>query len=158
SAVAVARGDHRATVHWHAPASVNGAPVTGYVVIPSLDGSQQPARSFASKNTTQVVTGLAVGRTYRFTVGARNARGVGPRSTPSRRWTRTSTPGPDAPPPAGGDFQTLPVAATLPSEATCDARVHYSPWEPRPQNTGANHRVPKHEYHIRNHPAFNTTW
>jgi hypothetical protein len=70
----------------------------------------------------------------------------------------TSTLGRDAPPPREGYFPTLPPTATLPSEATCDAQVHYSPWEPRPQNNAANHRVPAQPLRIRNHPAFNATW
>ena len=36
----------------------------------------------------------------------------------------------------------LPPGAALPSEATCAARIHRSSWEPRPENTAANHRVP----------------
>lgn len=37
---------------------------------------------------------------------------------------------------------TLPPGATLPSEAQCAARVRRSAFEPRPQNTPANQRVP----------------
>ena len=36
----------------------------------------------------------------------------------------------------------LPPGSTLPSEAACAARVHRSPWEPRPENNTANARVP----------------
>ncbi len=42
-------------------------------------------------------------------------------------------------PPAGGEFQTLPPGSTLPSDAQCAAQVHRSNWEPRPDNTTANH-------------------
>jgi hypothetical protein len=34
------------------------------------------------------------------------------------------------------------VGAVLPSDQQCAARIHYSSWEPRPDNTAANHRVP----------------
>lgn len=37
---------------------------------------------------------------------------------------------------------TLPPGSALPSEATCAARVQRSAWEPRPDNTAANNRVP----------------
>ena len=36
----------------------------------------------------------------------------------------------------------LPPGSALPSEATCAARVHRSPWEPRPANKTANMSVP----------------
>lgn len=36
----------------------------------------------------------------------------------------------------------LPPGAVLPTEAQCAARVHHSSFEPRPQNTQANHSVP----------------
>ncbi|MBE3566554.1 MAG: hypothetical protein IMW90_12590 [Thermogemmatispora sp.] len=34
------------------------------------------------------------------------------------------------------------VGAVLPSDQQCAASIHYSSWEPRPDNTAANHRVP----------------
>jgi hypothetical protein len=39
-------------------------------------------------------------------------------------------------------FATLPPGSQLPTEATCAARVQHSSWEPRPDNSQANHRVP----------------
>jgi hypothetical protein len=36
-------------------------------------------------------------------------------------------------------FSTLPPGSALPDDATCAARVRYSSWEPRPENTTANH-------------------
>src|SRR2546430_6336764 len=36
----------------------------------------------------------------------------------------------------------LPRGATLPGKTDCASRVHRSSWEPRPDNYGANHRVP----------------
>ncbi len=51
----------------------------------------------------------------------------------------------DAPPAAvsiAGGFTTLPPGSILPSEQACAARVHRSPWEPRPDNSTANHSVP----------------
>ena len=50
------------------------------------------------------------------------------------------------PPPAAstiaGGFTTLPPGSVLPSEKDCAARIHRSTWEPRPDNTTANHSVP----------------
>jgi hypothetical protein len=44
-----------------------------------------------------------------------------------------------------GGFTTLPPGAALPSEQQCAARVHGTSWEPRSDNTAANHRVPTQE-------------
>ncbi len=38
-----------------------------------------------------------------------------------------------------GGFRTLPPGSILPSDSECAARVHRSPWEPRPDNETANH-------------------
>jgi hypothetical protein len=79
----------RATVHWAAPARVNGSPVNAYIVWPYLGGRQQKAREFHSKATSEVVTGLLNGQSYTFRVAARNSAGIGPKSaaTPPT-WTR----------------------------------------------------------------------
>jgi hypothetical protein len=45
-------------------------------------------------------------------------------------------------PTASERFNTLPPGAKLPSESECAARVRRNAWEPRPDNTVANHRVP----------------
>ena len=44
-----------------------------------------------------------------------------------------------------GGFATLDPGAVLPNEQNCAARVHRASWEPRPDNTAANHRVPTSE-------------
>ena len=73
-------GDGEATVQWSVPAA-NGAPVTGYVVTPYIEGgAAQPSRTYASPATSQVVTGLTNGVDYWFAVAAVNARGTGPAS------------------------------------------------------------------------------
>jgi autotransporter family porin len=56
--------------------------------------------------------------------------------------TPTLAPTPKPPPtsPASGErFTTLPPRSQLPSDAECAARVSRSSWEPRPDNTTANH-------------------
>jgi hypothetical protein len=48
------------------------------------------------------------------------------------------------PPDASGYFRTKPVGSwrSLPSGARCAHRVHLSTWEPRPDNSGPNSRMP----------------
>lgn len=45
-------------------------------------------------------------------------------------------------PAASERFNTLPPGAKLPGESECAARVRRFAWEPRPDNSTANHRVP----------------
>ena len=59
-----------------------------------------------------------------------------------------------SPLPVDGYFQTLPPGAALPSDATCAARVHRSPWEPRSDNTKANNTKPKQPVMLANDPAY----
>jgi autotransporter family porin len=67
-------------------------------------------------------------------------------STPTPTATATpppsNTPISNTPPTTAPYFQTLPVGAVLPSTAQCAAAVHRSTWEPRPENTTANHAAP----------------
>jgi subtilisin family serine protease len=76
-----------ATVQWKAPASANGAPITGYVVTPYRNGAAQSAHTFQSTTTKETVTGLTPGKTYSFRVAAKNARGVGLQSLRSNAVT-----------------------------------------------------------------------
>ena len=48
------------------------------------------------------------------------------------------------PPPSGGYFKLKPVGsfASLPTNSEAAEMVHYSTWEPRPQNDQANHTTP----------------
>jgi hypothetical protein len=69
-------GNQSATVSWSAPASNGGSPVTGYVVTPYVGYWPLPSVPFNSTVTTQTVTGLTNGTTYRFRVQAVNAIGV----------------------------------------------------------------------------------
>jgi hypothetical protein len=156
--VKATRGVRSASVQWLAPRTTNGSPITGYVVIPYLNGNAQTSHRYGAATTHAVVTGLAVGRSYRFIVRARNARGVSPGSLPSGVVNPTSTLRPRQPPAAGGYFSTTSPTAKLPSEASCAARVSYSNWEPRPQNKAQNHRTPKRPLIVRKHPDFNSTW
>ncbi|WP_340537884.1 fibronectin type III domain-containing protein [Nocardioides sp. GXZ039] len=71
SGVKVVRGDQSATVTW-SPAAGNGAPVTGYVVAAGSKSRTVPAYATSAR-----LTGLTNGRSYRVTVAALNAVGVG---------------------------------------------------------------------------------
>lgn len=82
SAAAVA-GTKSATVSWLPPLSTNGATVTGYLVTPYIGGVARPVRTFDAAATSRLITGLATGVSYTFTVQAVNSRGAGPRSTPT---------------------------------------------------------------------------
>jgi hypothetical protein len=80
--VSALAGDSRATVLWTAPDD-GGSPITSYTVTPYVGGVAQGPQTFATADTTEVVTGLTNGTTYTFTVIATNAVGSGPESGPS---------------------------------------------------------------------------
>lgn len=83
-----------------------------------------------------------------------------PTTTTTRPTTTTTNPGNigDIKPPSGGYFQTLPPGTPLPSESACASRVHYSTWEPRPDNTIANHTLPVHPEQLANFTQWDSTW
>ena len=65
-----------------------------------------------------------------------------PKPTPAPTPKPTATP--SSPPSASGYFSLQPVGSwsSLPSDSQCAARVHYSTWEPRPQNYQQNNTKP----------------
>lgn len=74
-------GDRSATLTWTAPASDGGSPITGWVVTAYDEaGAIRATATFPTAATTQVLTGLGNGLTYRFRVAAVNAVGTGPQS------------------------------------------------------------------------------
>ncbi len=88
--VTATRADHAAVVSWSA-AAPNGTPVTGYTVVSSPGG-----RSCTTSGATScLVSGLANGTAYTFTVTATNAHGVSAPSDPSNTITQAAVP--DAP-------------------------------------------------------------
>jgi hypothetical protein len=89
TAVTATAGTGRATVHWTAPATNNGAAITAYVVTPFIGGVPQAKRTFVSTATTQTVTGLTTGTAFSFRVAAVNSRGTGPNSAASNVVTVT---------------------------------------------------------------------
>jgi len=86
-------GDGAVSLSWTAPASTGGSPITGYAVVPYIGTKAQPARTFASTATTQLITGLTNGTTYRFRVRAVNAAGTGVASVPSAAVSPVASPG-----------------------------------------------------------------
>ena len=70
-------GDKSATVHWTAPASDGGSPITAYVIYTDT-GTANPV-GFTGPGTTQApITGLINGTQYQFTVRAVNNAGTSP--------------------------------------------------------------------------------
>jgi hypothetical protein len=69
-------GDQSATVSWTAPFTDGGSPLTGYIVTPYIGYFPLVPTTFNSTDTTQVVTGLTNGTSYRFRVQATNALGT----------------------------------------------------------------------------------
>lgn len=68
-------GDGEATVSWTAPSFDGGSPITGYWVTAYVGFFPTKLVVSGSTDTTQVVTGLDNGVTYRFKVRALNAFG-----------------------------------------------------------------------------------
>lgn len=74
--VDAAAGGGQATVTWTAPAWDGGSGIIGYVVTPYVGFAPQAPRTFDSTATTQTLTDLTNGVTYRFKVQAVNAVGA----------------------------------------------------------------------------------
>ncbi len=65
------------TVGWSAPVSDGGESVTGYVIT----GARVRLTAGASATSITVTKGLTAGKSYTFTVAARNGKGAGPAAT-----------------------------------------------------------------------------
>ncbi|MEH1101636.1 fibronectin type III domain-containing protein [Micromonospora sp. CPCC 205561] len=88
--IAVTADTASAVLSW-TPGPDGGSPITGYVVTPYVGGVRQAAQTFGPA-TTNTVTGLTPTTTYRFTVAARTAEGIGPESAPSDEVTANVSP------------------------------------------------------------------
>jgi hypothetical protein len=82
----------KATVTWTAPAA-NGTAISGYEITTYMDGIAQPAKTYESTATSQVIYALASTDSYSFRVAAVNGDGVGPisASSPSVKPTALAT-------------------------------------------------------------------
>jgi hypothetical protein len=70
-----------ANVTWLESPSNNGSAVTGYTVRAYVGTTQVASHAYPATPRSQLFSGLTNGTTYRFTVAARNTRGLGPKST-----------------------------------------------------------------------------
>ncbi len=62
------------------------------------------------------------------------------------------------PPPVDGYFQISAPGTPLPTERQCAARVHRSPWEPRPENDEANHTRPQQPVSLARFSQYTNEW
>ena len=76
-------GSLSAQVSWFAATSDPAGCIAGYVVTPSVNGVPQVPVLVTGIGTTTVISGLANGQTYTFTVAAETGRTVGPASAPT---------------------------------------------------------------------------
>lgn len=74
--------------------------------------------------------------------------------------TATTTPsgGGNAPPLAGGFFQLSAPGTPFPTDQQCADKVHYSTWEPRPENNTANHTAPTNPGALANFSQWSSVW
>ncbi len=80
-----------------------------------------------------------------------------PSAKPSTQPTNAPTTLPKPPPP--DNYFTLSAPGTpLPSDRQCAARLHRSPWEPRPENREANRRVPAQPVSLGTYTQFTDVW
>jgi Domain of unknown function (DUF4082)/Fibronectin type III domain/Bacterial Ig domain len=81
----------QAFLTWSPPASEGGTPITGYTVTPYIGSSAQTPLHVNGSETSAIITGLANGTSYTFTVAASNAVGEGSPSAPSNAVTAQNT-------------------------------------------------------------------
>jgi hypothetical protein len=105
--VTAVSGNGQATVSFTAPAS-NGSPITLYTV------TSIPGGITATGTASPIlVTGLANGTAYTFTVRATNGVGTGPASAPSNSVTQTAPVPPSAPSGLAAHATSSPFAVSL---------------------------------------------
>ncbi|HEV3232011.1 MAG TPA: fibronectin type III domain-containing protein, partial [Candidatus Dormibacteraeota bacterium] len=115
-------GDTQVSLSWSTPTPNGGTAITGYTVTPYIGGNAQTPISTGSASPTYVVTSLANGTPYTFTVTAQNAAGLGPASAASLPVTPHVAPVVSASGASGtyakGDLVTLTYTVTNPSSGS----------------------------------------
>ena len=97
ASVTVTPADSSATVTWTAPTNTGGAPITKYSVQAGVGG---PVQTVDASVATVTFTKLTNGKTYAFSVQARNLAGIGPSTVKSavvNPASATPTPAPTTP-------------------------------------------------------------
>ena len=91
--VSATAGIRQAMVSWTAPVSNGSSSLNGFVVTPFSNGQAgTPSTILNGSATSKLMTGLANGTTYTFTVAALNAVGTGPQSAASSPVTTFDVP------------------------------------------------------------------
>jgi titin len=90
--------DSQATVTWTDPTNNGGSLITSYTVTGSGSDGSTPSLTVSAPATSAVLTSLADGVTYTFTVHATNAVGNSAESSPSNPVTPSAAPTPPGPP------------------------------------------------------------
>ena len=93
TAVVAVASNAQATVTFVAPLFGGGSPITGYTVTPSPATIGWVDNNAGSTSLTHVITNLANGTAYTFTVRATNSSGQGPASAASNAVTPATVPG-----------------------------------------------------------------
>lgn len=70
----------------------------------------------------------------------------------------TGPSGAASPPTAGGYFALTAPGTPFKTDAVCAGEVHKSPWEPRADNTVANHTAPTNPAALGNFSQWSTAW
>ncbi len=109
--------DGEVTLSWTEPASDGGAPITGYLIERSVDGSTWVvlAADTGTDATTYTVAGLTNGEAASYRVSAINAAGTGPASDPVSSTPRRVPTAPTITSIKAGN-RTLTVSFTAPSD------------------------------------------
>ncbi len=89
--VTASAASSQALLSWTAPASNNGAPISGYTITPYVGSTAQTPVQVGASSTSTTVTGLTNGTSYTFTVSATNSAGTGSASAASGAVTPEDT-------------------------------------------------------------------
>ena len=95
--VSGARRDSAVDLTWTAPTSNGGSAISGYRIVPYINGVAQTATVTDYPVTSATISGLVNGTAYTFTVSAINGVGTGPNSAPSAAVTPGGAQVPGAP-------------------------------------------------------------